>query len=29
VDRETGQPVEAGTPQSISEAFITGTQPSR
>ncbi len=29
VDRETGQPVDAGTPQSISEAFITGTQPSR
>jgi len=29
VDRQTGQPVDAGTPQSISEAFITGTQPSR
>jgi penicillin-binding protein 1A len=29
VDRATGQPVEAGTPQAITEAFITGTQPSR
>ncbi|MCC6989724.1 MAG: penicillin-binding protein, partial [Acidobacteria bacterium] len=29
VDRATGQPVDAGTPQAISEAFITGTQPSR
>lgn len=29
VDRATGQPVDAGTPQSITEAFITGTQPSR
>ncbi len=29
VDRHTGQPVEAGTPQAITEAFITGTQPSR
>lgn len=29
VDRATGQPVDAGTPQAITEAFITGTQPSR
>ncbi len=29
VDRATGQPVEPGTPQAITEAFITGTQPSR
>ncbi|HUU35319.1 MAG TPA: PBP1A family penicillin-binding protein [Vicinamibacterales bacterium] len=29
VDRHTGQPVEAGTPQAITEAFITGTQPSQ
>ena len=29
VDRHTGQPVDEGTPQAITEAFITGTQPSR
>ncbi|MBP7778739.1 MAG: PBP1A family penicillin-binding protein [Acidobacteria bacterium] len=29
VDRHTGQPVDDGTPQAITEAFITGTQPSR
>ncbi len=29
VDRQTGQPVEDGTPLAITEAFITGTQPSR
>lgn len=29
VDRATGQPADAGTPQAITEAFITGTQPSR
>ncbi len=29
VDRHTGQPVDEGTPLAITEAFITGTQPSR
>jgi len=29
VDRHTGQPVDDDTPQAITEAFITGTQPSR
>jgi penicillin-binding protein 1A len=29
VDRHTGTPVDEGTPQSITEAFISGTQPSR
>ncbi len=29
VDRDTGQPVESGAPGAITEAFITGTQPSR
>ncbi len=29
VDRHTGEVVDEGTPQSIVEAFITGTQPSR
>jgi len=29
VDRHSGQPVDEGTPQAITEAFISGTQPSR
>jgi penicillin-binding protein 1A len=29
VDRATGQPVDQGTPSAITEAFISGTQPSR
>jgi len=29
VDRATGEAVDAGTPQAITEAFISGTQPSR
>ncbi len=29
VNRHTGQPVDAGAPDSIQEAFITGTQPTR
>jgi penicillin-binding protein 1A len=29
VDRDTGAPVDPGTPQSITEAFITGTEPTR
>ena len=29
VDRHSGEAVDVGTPQSIVEAFITGTQPSR
>lgn len=29
VNRHTGQPVDAGAPDAIQEAFITGTQPTR
>jgi membrane carboxypeptidase/penicillin-binding protein len=29
VDRHTGQPVDENDPDAISEAFISGTQPSR
>ena len=29
VNRHTGQPVDAGAPEAIQEAFITGTQPTR